>query len=270
MVTIPLYNAAGVLLVSPGAGYPGFTDPIAPGEPERWLPSGRQAFARLIGDDRAQARAMLAAARAASGDTEPPRVAVEQEPGAVADAMVAALREAAGEGAARLVDDPARADAVVYVGEDAVNAAGVAEGLAGEAPGADIVLPDALTRDGIADRLAPAARRRAVLMSAAPEPGSTPELAAFEETFRARLGRRPGPYAALGYEAMRSILAALDRAGEDAGSRQALIDAYLAPRPRTGTVLGDYAIAADGTRDTPPAEAFTARRASGQPIPLGG
>ena len=58
MTSLPLFNAAGVLLVSPGAGYAGFTSAAAPGEPERWYPSGRRTFGRLIGDDREQARAL--------------------------------------------------------------------------------------------------------------------------------------------------------------------------------------------------------------------
>ena len=93
MRTVPLFNAAGVLETTPGAGYAGFTEPVRPGEPERWQPSGRRTFARLAGDDIVQARAMLAAARKATGRKDP-RVAIEQEPGPVADGLVAALHEA--------------------------------------------------------------------------------------------------------------------------------------------------------------------------------
>ena len=248
---VPLVNAAGILAVMPGSGYAGFTEAVRPGEPERWLPSGRRTLARLAGDHREQAAALLAAARAASGERDP-RLLVEQEPGEVADALVAALRAAG----ASLVEDPRRADAAVYAGEDPANAAGVAEALAREAPGAAIVLPDALTRAGVAGRLGAAARRRAVLVSSAPEPSSTPTLRRFEQSFRARFGRAPGPYAAVGYEAMRSILAAIGRAGEGAGSRQAVIDAYFDPAVRRGTLLGAYRITADGLREPAPFTAF--------------
>ena len=97
-----------------------------------------------------------------------------------------------------------------------------------------MILPDALTRAGVAGRLSPAARRRAVFISSAPEPGSTPELRRFEAAFRERFGREPGPYAAVGYEAMRSVLAAIAEAGPRAGSRQAVIDAYFAAAERRG------------------------------------
>lgn len=230
MTAIPLYNAAGLLLVSPGAGYPGFTDPIAPGEPARWYPSGYRSFGRLVRDDGEQARALLAAARR-SGT----RVAVEQEPGPVGAAQAAALRAAdAADARVRLVDDGARADAVVYAGEDvdaAARAAGRARRAAGAAGEAPLVLPDALTRAGVADMLDPAVRRRAVLVSSAPEPGSTAELRAFEAAFREAYGREPGPYAAVGFEGMRRVLAAIERAGAAARQRRRVIDAFFVAPP---------------------------------------
>jgi hypothetical protein len=223
MTTVPLFNEAGVLEVTPGAGYAGFTEPVHPGEPERWQPSGRRTLHRLAGDDIAQARAMLAAARAATG-RENPRVAIEQEPGRVADALVTALHDAG----ARTVGDPARADAVIYAGEnDLENAAGVADALAEEAPDAEVLLPAALTFAGIETRLSRAARRRAVLLSSAPEPGSTPALRDFAARFRERYDRPPGPYAIVGYRAMGGVLDAIERAGDRAGYRQEVVDAYF-------------------------------------------
>jgi ABC-type branched-subunit amino acid transport system substrate-binding protein len=252
---VPLLNAAGILEVLPGAGYPGFTDATGPGEPARWQPSDRITLARLVGDDAAQARAIVrAAAEATGGGT--PRITVEQEPGPFADALVDGLREAGAE----IVEDPTRADAFVYAGDDPGNAAGVVDALAREHPGVPVVVPDALTRSGIGERLSGAARRSAVFVSAAPEPGSTPELRRFEAAFRERFGRAPGPYAAIGYEAMRSVLAAIVAAGDRAGTRQAVIDAYFAEPERSGTVLGDYAI--DPRGQITPAR-FTAFRVRG-------
>jgi ABC-type branched-subunit amino acid transport system substrate-binding protein len=238
---VPLLNAAGILELLPGASYPGFTERFGPGEPDRWQPSGRVTLARLVGDDLQQARAIVRAAGRATGGRAP-RLTVEQEPGRFADALVEGLRRAGAE----IEEDPDRADAFVYSGSDPVNAAGVADGLASEHPGKPILLPDALTRAGIEQRLGAAARRRAVFVSSAPEPGSTPELRRFEDAFRARFGRAPGPYAAIGYEAMGSVLAAITAAGERANHRQAVIDAYFDAAEHTGTVLGDYRIGPRG------------------------
>jgi branched-chain amino acid transport system substrate-binding protein len=221
MTSLPLFNAAGILLVSPGAGYPGFTAPIAPGEPARWYPSSHRTFARLIGDDREQARALLEAAGAG-------RIAVEAEAGEVAEALSDALQAEAGD---RLVEDVARADAVIYAGSDVRSAAGVAESLAREAPRATLVFGDELTRGALAAQLVPAARRRAVFVSSAPEPGSTPELQAFEADFEEEFGRRPDPYAVLAWEGMRRVLNALADAGRRANLRREVVERYLALPP---------------------------------------
>jgi branched-chain amino acid transport system substrate-binding protein len=221
LTTIPLFNAAGILHVGLGAAYTGFTSRAGPGEPERWYPSGRITFGRMIRDDDAQAAALVDAAGRG-------RIAVEAEADRFAQALAHAIAAAAGE---RLVTDSARANAVIYAGTDLESAVGVVEGLAGENPEARIVLPDELARAGIADRLTPAARRRAVLVSSAPEPGSTPELREFEAAFRAEFGRPPDPYAVLGWRAMRSVLAAMDRAGRRSGVRRAVIDAWFEAPP---------------------------------------
>ena len=234
MTSVPLFNAAGILLVSPGASYEGFTRPVAPGEPERWYPSGRRTFARLVADDGEPARALLdaAAGSGARSDRRPGagvrRVVVERAPGRVAAALAAALERAdAADERVRIVADAARADSVVIASEDLEYALAAA---ARAAPGATLVLPDALTRAGVQERLPP--DRRAVFVTSAPEPGSTPELQAFEAAFRERFGRAPSPYAAVGYEGMRSVLAAIDHAAPRSGVRARVIEAFVADLPR--------------------------------------
>jgi branched-chain amino acid transport system substrate-binding protein len=249
---VPLLNAAGILHVSPGANYAGFTERVAPDEPDRWFPAGRTTFARIVGDDREQARAMVARAGGR-------QVVIEAETGLAAEALAGELRRAAAAAGARVIQDTARADAVLYAGEDAENAAGVADGIAREAPRARIVLPDVLTRAGVEQRLGPAAARRAVLISSAPEPGSTPALREFEATFRARFGREPGPYAAIGHAAMRSVLDAIARAGAHAGSRQTVIDAFFRRAP-LDTVIGPLAFGPNGALQN---ARFTAYRLRG-------
>jgi len=228
MTAIPLFNAAGVLHVSPGAGYAGFTGGRGD-EPERWYPSGRPTFARVIADDVAQAAALLRAAGAA-------RVAVEAEAGRAPEALAEDLAQADRlDDGVRIVADTARAGAVIYAGSDLRSAVGVAEALAREAPDATLVFPDELTRAGLADALPAAARRRAVMVSSAPEPGSSPELRDFEQAFEDQYDRVPGPYAVLGWRATRRVLEAMDAAAPRANLRTAVIDAYLdLPRPPEG------------------------------------
>jgi ABC-type branched-subunit amino acid transport system substrate-binding protein len=215
MTSLPLFNAAGILLASPGAGYPGFTAPVAPGEPERWFPSGRDTFARVIEDDFAQADALVRAARG--------RVAIEVEPGKVAAELAEALRAAAGD---RLVEDARRADAVIYAGSDVQAAQRFADSFRRRAT---LVFGDELTRAGLAERIS---RRRTVFVTAAPEPGSTAELREFEAAFEEQFERAPDPYAVLAWRAATGILDAVEAAGRRGNVRPEVVRRFLARPPR--------------------------------------
>ena len=222
LTSLPLFNAAGILLVSPGAGYPGFTEPVAAGEPDRWFPSGRDTFARMIEDDIAQADAMLRAAGRG-------RVAIEGEVGKVASEQVEALQEAGGD---RIVEDVRRADAVIYAGSDVRSARASPSRSTREAPWATLVFGDELTRAGLPGRLAAprggarcsSPRRR----SRARRPSCASSRQAFEEAF----GRTPDPYAVLAWRATTGILDAIRAAGRRANLRRVVVEGFLADRRR--------------------------------------
>jgi len=258
--SIPLLNESGVLHVSLGAGYPGFTRAVAEGEPGRWYPAGRRTFARLVGDDSAQARALVRAAGAR-------RVVVEAEAGADAQSLATEVRRAARAAGVEVADTPGRRGAVIYAGADPVSAAGVADSVARETPGTRVVLPDEVVRAGVDRLIRGRAARQAVFVSSAPAPGSTPELRAFEAAFERAYGRRPGPYAALGHAAMTTVLAALTRAAQDdeAGERQRVLDAYFAAGA-VDTALGPLTV--EPTGEVSPARFSTYRLAGGRRVYL--
>jgi ABC-type branched-subunit amino acid transport system substrate-binding protein len=212
--TIPLFNAAGILHVSPGATYSGFlargSDPT---EPERWRPSGRTSFAPVPPSDAAQAVALADAARG--------RTTVEASADPDAEALAAAIRSQL-----ERRDPRGSGETVIYAGTDPEDAIGVVGGLLDEQPRARILLPEALARtDLLLRRFAPEPRVR--FMSSAP-----PRDDAFEDAFAEAYDRPPQTeYAKVGYDAMKGVLAALDRAGEDAGKRQSVIDAYFEADP---------------------------------------
>ena len=207
--SIPLLNAAGFLHVSLGAGYPGFTRPLrgraSPSAGSRPAPGTSRASSATTA--RRRPRSCAPPGRAASWSRpRAARTAPRWRP------RSGARRPAAG---VKVVSEPGRDGAVIYAGEDPLAAAEVAESVARETPGARVVLPDAAVRNGVEERLKGAAARRTVLVSSAPEPGSTPALREFEAAFERAYGRRPGPYAALGHAAMETVLDALDAAAAD-------------------------------------------------------
>jgi len=230
--SVPLLNAAGLLQVSPTVGYPGFTTEVLPGEPERWYPAGARTFAPIGGSDAEQAGVMLDALSSATRRARP-RIAIEREAGPEDVALAEALEARARAGDAVIVEDADRADAVIYVGSDSVNAEGVAAALSREAPDALVVFGDDLARTRLGQRLPAAAADRALFVSRAPEPGSTAALRRFEVAFREHYEQQPGPYAVVGHSAMESLLRdGIAGAGARANERQQVIDAYLgASRP---------------------------------------
>jgi branched-chain amino acid transport system substrate-binding protein len=244
--SIPLIDAAGILHVLPGAGYPGFTERWrSPLEPERYHPSGSaRNVVRIVPDDVAQGLALLdaavKAAHTSQGSGRTAKVAVEQEPGLDADALSAGItRAAAGRNDVKIVGNSDKADAVIYAGGDPVNAAGVAQSVTRR--GTPIVLPDALVLAGVADRLDKQTRKHTILVSSAPAPGD-PAIKAIAPAFEQAFGRAPGPYAVIGYDAMRAVIAAIDRAGPHERRRQAVTRHFTPPPAR-----GITAYRADGT-----------------------
>lgn len=215
-VTVPLFNSAGVLHVSPGVTYPGFTRRVEPGEPERFYPAGPRTFFPLAPDDAEQGRALAGAVRG--------RVLVEQEESASGRAFGAALRAALGAG--RLARSARDADAAVYAGTDPESARGVVGGLLRESRRLPVYLHSALDGTPLAAR----PRVRALRVGEAPS-------GEFERSFRIAFGRAPSARAVAGHAAMRAVLAAIARGGERARRRQTVIDGFAADE--LGLFLGD-------------------------------
>jgi len=107
----------------------------------------------------------------------------------------------------------------------------------------------------------PRVREGARFTSAALDPSQLPaDGQAFVRDFRKRYGRRPGRYAAYGYEAMAVVLDSIRRAGDEGARRQAVIDAFFATTNRH-SILGTYSI--DSVGDT------TLRRLTGYRLRAG-
>lgn len=208
---MPLLNAAGIGLVGVGAADAKLSSQA------RFSPAGSPSFVSLVPDLAAQAGFI-----ASNEDSE--RVAVVADASREGVAMADALREALGE---RLVRQPSRARLVIYAGSDAETAAAALEDLAEEAPGARLMVTDALLRVFDLDSLPAKVRSRTGAY-----PAVAPPSAEFASAFEAAYGRAPGRYSELGYEAMRTILGAIDAAKGRGRNRAAVIEQLLAAEPQ--------------------------------------
>jgi branched-chain amino acid transport system substrate-binding protein len=104
-----------------------------------------------------------------------------------------------------------------------------------------VIAPDSLLMGGALAHLR-SLHRPLRITSAAQDPRQLlPRGQEFVRRFAARYGRRPGRYAAYGYEAMAVILDSIRRAGESGDDRDAVVRAFFDTAGRH-SVLGPYSI----------------------------
>lgn len=261
-LSVPVLNEGGVLMVSPSSTYVGLTREggIGRGEPEKFYPSGRRTFARVVPADYVQAAAQVGL----MAEEGVERLYVLHDAGlygrGLAEQVETVARREGMEVLAveRASDDPADArgiagdvaqaapDGVLHAAEAGSNAAGILEAVNEASPETALFAPDALATTRFAEDVDVSLERRLHLTSPTVDRRRLPSAAAeFHERFRATFGKAPEPYAVYAYESMKAILAAIEQAGPRGNDRSAVTQQFLGLE-RRDTVLGDYAIDANG------------------------
>ena len=262
-ISVPVTNDKGIAQLSPLDGLTGLTQiqPGGPrGGPERFYPEGRRNFGRLVANDLSQATALVDWARADGAA----RIAIVHDDQLTGRSIAAQ---------AVFVADARKLQVVtvkeVETGDDPEDYESTAQALAGEKEPPDAVIYAGLA-DGTAEPLLGSIQKalpRAGLYAAGLPPerpltGVGPvhvialtqpadEYSARAQRVLDRLAARQGgaeqPAAAVyGYESMRLLLEAIDRAGPKANDRAAVTRELLRPGPRANSLLGDLALTATG------------------------
>ncbi len=230
-ISLPLTNAAGILQVAPRATYAGLTTAQggAPGEPDRFRPSGRQSLVRVVPQDAGQVRALVAAAR----ERGCRRVALVADRGlgplglvrsldaALGDRVASSTVVAAPDEVAATVRTAAAAPCALYAAGPSPWSAGLLDDLHAAARGQVLLGSDGVASAGVLAALG--ARTQAALTVATPAPVTQP--AAFAAAYRAAYEQAPTPTAVYGYEAMQVVLRGIRDAGPDGGNRRAVMSA---------------------------------------------
>jgi branched-chain amino acid transport system substrate-binding protein len=263
-ISIPVLNEAGILQISPSNTAVGLTkaDGADKGEPEKYYPSGKRTYGRVIPADDVQAAA---------------QIQLQRDEGCASTFLVHA-NEFYGKGIADQIERQAPDLGLQVLGNEAVDTdadAAAVTSLVQKVAGAQppcvffggrtasgaVALFTALHRalpeaklfgaDGVAETAFTGALPPAV---AAQVHLTTPSLAArmyppagrdFIRRYRARFGSPPEPLAIFGYEAMSVLLQAIRDAGPDGDDKEAVTAAFFAIRARQ-SVLGTYSIDAAG------------------------
>lgn len=275
-LSLPLTNEAGILQISPSSTYVGLTRAGTgrKGEPDRFYPSGRRTFGRVVPADSVQAAALIGYMRSAgvrraylADDRNLYGSGLVTQIARVADRQGIKLLggdgvEGDGSDFRALARKVARsgADAFLYGGATDSGAGRVYDAVAAAAPRLKLFGPDAVAEESFTSALSPAAARRMHIASPMLPPRLLPAGAAeFRRDFRARFGRAPEPYAIYAYDAMNAALAAIRKAGRLGNRRAAVVQGFFA-LGRRRSVLGDVTVDRSGDSDL---RRYTGRRVEG-------
>jgi branched-chain amino acid transport system substrate-binding protein len=267
-VSLPLLNEAGIAQVSPGNTAVGITsdDPgAAPGEPDKYYPTGNRTYARILPKDTYQGAALATLAK---------------EEGC-ASAYILNDKEVYGAGLARNVELSADkvgleikgnegidknapndrslgskiadtgAECFIYSGITANNAVQIFKDMAVALPDGALLGPEGVGETGFFDPeeggLPPDVGSRVLITIPGVAPEEYPPAGQeFLKAYEAEYGEEnPDRYAVYGYEAMSLILDAIERAGADGGDRAAVVEQVLATKDREG-VFGQYSFDENG------------------------
>jgi branched-chain amino acid transport system substrate-binding protein len=266
-VSLPLLNEAGLLQISPGNTAVGITSDApgaAEGEPDKYYPSGKRTYARLLPKDTVQGAAL---------------VAVMKEEGC-ASAYILNDKEVYGAGLARNVELAAKeqglelkgndgidknaanyrslaariadagAECFVYTGITANNAVQVFKDMAAALPG-KLFGPEGVAETGFFDASEggipeDVAKRTLLTVPGLPPEEYTPAGREFVKAYAAKYGdKAPDRYAIYGYESMKLILDSIAAAGDNGDDKAAVVDQVFATKDRD-SVLGTYGIDENG------------------------
>ena len=261
-VSIPLLNEAGILQVSPTDTPAGFTrrQGADKGEPDKYLPSGKRTFARVVPPDNVQAAAQASyqlqqgctktfvvtdGGVSGSGLAAQFALAAKTDGPAIVKRVVFPPQSKDTGGLARQIAS-ARADCVLFAVTMTSSPVALFAAVHHVNPTAKLFGPWALAQSSFTGRLATSVQRVTYLTSPALDPRLYPPAGRqFFSTYRNKFGKDAEPAAIFGYEAMKVVLLAIQNAGDRGNDHQAVIDALFHIKDYDSP-LGKYSIDANG------------------------
>lgn len=264
-ISLPLVNAAGILQVSPASPYVGLTSSRDAGqdEPERFYPTARRTFGRLMPADPVQAAAQVKLmqhlhvrsvyviddqdpfqvplAQIVAEDARRAGIAVVHE-----DSIDTTASGASGEytGEVEKVAQ-SHADAVFFSGGTGPGVVAIWRALHAADPGLRLLGPSTMVNAQFAQAIGAAGGETYLTTPILPLGAYSAAAQRVLREYRKQFGEAGGAYVLYGYEAMSVVLAAIAAAGPHGNEREAVTERFFAMRARD-SVLGRYSIDADG------------------------
>jgi branched-chain amino acid transport system substrate-binding protein len=266
-VSIPILNQAGIPQVSPANTYVGLTtnEPgSAPGEPQKYYPTGKRTYLRIVPIDSIQAAADLLALKQ-DGCT---KVAVANDKEAYGAGLAKLLELEKGDYGINIVSntgiDPKAPNFRSYAatiksqGANCFEFAGIVSNggvqitkdVHAALPTAKILGPDGMCtsswtnakQGGVPASIDPFLQCTVATLDLSAYPGGKQFLAAYKAKYGVS---DPDPYAIYGYEAMQLGLQTIAKLGANGDNKADVLKALFATKNRN-SVLGTYSFNADG------------------------
>jgi branched-chain amino acid transport system substrate-binding protein len=270
-ISVPILNQGGIPQVSPANTAVGLTkkEPgTAPGEPDKYYPTGKRTYLRVVPRDSIQGAA----------------IATQMKADGCKTIYIVNDKEVYGAGLAQNIENSAKTNGLTVLGNDGfdkkaanyrslaskinskhpdciadsqvveTNGVQVGKDLAAGVPGAKLYGPDGLAISSFSDPkkggipASDAPRWKLFVATLAPDkypPAGKKFFADFAKAYPSN--PHPDPYAIYGYESMSLILDAIQKAGKNGNNRDDVLKQLYATKNRQ-SVLGTYSM--DSTGDS--------------------
>ena len=264
-VTIPINNRAGIAQVSPANTYVGLTTNkpgSEPGEPDKYYPTGKRTYARVVPPDTIQGAALAQAAQQAGCKSIHIWNSKTTYSAGLARNLTMSAEKLGLDVQGNDGIDPkapnyrslaanVKADCFILTGEIESNGVQAVKDVAAANPQAKLLAGDGMCLGDTADpkKGLPAniASRFKCTIATLDPAEFGPEGKKFFADFKAKYNEdNPDPYAIYGYEAMALMLDAIKRASEKGDlTREAVVEELFNTKNRA-SVLGQYSIDENG------------------------